>query len=206
HRNIKTKMQEITRAINWHKIAPAFKVESKGTIISTKNLTDTWCVQDQPSEIEAWWKYKNGDTIETKAPSYIVRGGLTPPTVTANENGDIPYIVASKNPNGAVSIATLGRTVKRDWFNPLCDVSLDIQDADTVGIFGYYKTLTLTSDNQINCIFAQDLGGGEVYDITSQVSINSNQIKIDGNLIHKIGTSTNSQSDTSEPGIVILIK
>ena len=42
HRNIKTKMYEVIRAVRWHRIAPAFSFCSEEIQMSANTLLDTW--------------------------------------------------------------------------------------------------------------------------------------------------------------------
>ncbi len=207
HRNIKTKIDEVTRAARWHRIAPAFAVNGSQTHISKTNLKDTWLVKNQTEEIEAWWKYVDGDIIEKSAPSAICRG-IEIPTVLPDAENDIPFIVAAKNPNGAVSIATLGRTLGRVWKTPRCKVSLQADDASIFGIFGEYESLEIhTSALQTGSrILAQDLLSDTAFDITDEVNLANGKIKLTGELISAVGTFAKSTEDTSEPGLVLKIE
>lgn len=206
HRNIKTKTDEVARAARWHRIAPAFSVNGDNTFFDSNILTDTWKVEKQEEEIEAWWKYKNGDTIIKTGPARISRG-IKPPVAKPDKNGIVPFIVASKNPFGAVSVATLGRTLGREWVTPLCNVVLDAEDANLIGIFGEYAALTIYSSAiKGNAhILAQDLLSDKAVDITDDVKIKENHIKIDGEIIHNVGTAAGHLKDTSEPGMILKI-
>ncbi len=80
----------------------------------------------QTVEFETWWfnvlwfKEKIKDnTIETKAPARIARV-CAPDDAEADKNGNVPYVITSKNPNGALSVATIGITYEI----PLCRVSI----------------------------------------------------------------------------------
>lgn len=57
----------------------------------------------------------------------------------------------------------------RDYFIPKCDVSAAIGDADTVGIFGEYKSLALETEYcDASAVLMQDLAGESAYDITGE--------------------------------------
>ncbi len=209
HRNLKTKMCEVTRAARWHRIAPAFGVSEEGVHISDEMLRDTWVIEDQEAEIEAWWMWtaslvadKEGDMIPKSACAAISRN-IELPKVTPDANGDIPYVVASRNPNGAVSIVTLGRTRERAYWIPLCDITLDAGDADTVGVFGEYASLTLNVSRPVSTVLMQDLAADEALDVTEDVVIGDGTVTIPGALIRKIGTMAQPEGDTSEPGVVV---
>lgn len=206
HRYLKTKMCEVTRAVRWHRIAPAFAVNGSETKVSDEILTDSWNVVNQSEEIEAWWKFKDGDVIEKSAPSSISRG-LPLPIVTSDVDGKIPYTVSAKNPNGAASIATLGRTEKREYKIPECDIIFDTENAEIFGIFGEYKALTVKSlaVKTASRILAQDLAGDFCFDITEDIKIGEGFFVLNGKIISEIGTSCNPDGDTSEPGMLVKI-
>ena len=130
------------------------------------------------------------------------------PLPQIESDNEIPFSVCSKNPNGAISIATLGRTFKRDFYTPLCDIKINGETADTFGIFGYYKNLYINTNlNTSNLkVRAQDLAGVTAYDITDDVKICDNIIIIPGNVIERIGCMENKQNDLSEPGLVLKLK
>ncbi|HEY5500146.1 MAG TPA: hypothetical protein VIK20_07170 [Bacteroidales bacterium] len=212
HRNIKTKIDEVTRAVRWHRIAPAFAVNAAETYIDSVKLTDSWQLQNMDEEIESWWFEpwtgfkKIGNVISESGPARISRG-IPLPLVKPDENGDVPFVVAAKNPGGAVSIATSGRTRDRKYWIPYCDISINSDSATVFGIFGYYKSLTLnTTLNLINTkIKVQDLAGKVVKDITNRITKDANRIIIPGKVITEIGTGEQTPGDTSDPGLVLVI-
>ena len=213
HRNLKTKIYEVVRAARWHRIAPAFGVDCDNTYIGENKLTDSWHFVNKEEEIEEWWfehdvfsQYIMGDTVKISAPEYICRN-CEPPAVTADENGNVPYIVGSKNPNGVFSVATLGRTIERKYEIPKCDMVIDVGEADFIGVFGEYKNLILkTSCKDIRRILMQDLADDRAYDVTKMVAIDDDKITISGELINKIGTIAQPDDDISEPGVVIKLE
>lgn len=212
HRNIKTKITEITRAARWHRIAPAFGADGSDVNVDENRLADSWLFIDREAEMEAWWFNEDqlkdnfdGNLLTKTAPARISRG-CPFPEVVADENGNVPYIVASKNPSGAFAIVTAGRTIGRDYFIPKCDISAEIGDCDTIGVFGEYKTLTLcTAFDKISSVLMQDLAGNSAYDITDAVIFNGGKLTVPGELISEIGTSAQPEGDTSEPGVVIKV-
>lgn len=214
HRRLKTKIDEVTRALRWHRIAPAFSVNGQDTQIDTQLLQDSWQVNDYLAEVEAWWKYRNGDLIERAAPARIARS-LPLPSVTPDQEGQIPYVVCAKHPNGAVSIATLGRTNKRQFKTPLCAITLDARLDDpslvpysgTFGIFGEYETLTILTNlaTPEKRVYAQDLLSDTALDITDALLLKEGSLQLPGKLIHQIGTLCAHPEDTSEPGLMLKI-
>lgn len=213
HRNIKTKITEITRAARWHRIAPAFGTDPTETYVDENTLSDSWEFAHRDAEMEAWWfneeqikSCMNKDTVTKTAPARISRRCALP-EASPDEHGNVPFIVASKNPSGAFSIVTVGRTMGRDYFIPKCDITADSGDSDTIGVFGEYRTLTLrTSFDKISRVLMQDLADNCAYDITDSVTFDCGNLTIPGELIGKIGTSTQPDGDTSEPGVVVKIE
>ena len=203
-RNVKTKIDEVTRAARWHRIAPAFSVNRDVTFIDDNLLTDTYDVVHREREIEEFWNYKDGDHIEVSAPARISRN-VPPPEVKADKNDNIPFVVSALNPMGVASIAALGRTINRDYIFPMCDIVQDVKGATKIGVFGFYGSLTLisTAIKKDSKVLIQDILSEEAFDITDLCIIHGNHIKIPGDLINSIGVSKNHEGDTSEPGVVI---
>ena len=205
-RDLKHCLNEVERGVLWHRVAPPFKVDGLVNI-DPINLTDTWYFKAREG-----WATKAGKWATNSAPARITRGGLPLPTVTV-ATGEPPFVIASRNPNGAITIATLGRTIctsptDRKYWTPLADITLAVGKlTGPIGIFGHYKTLTLTFDAPLSgrTILAQDILDTQAKDITARIIIKNNTITIPGTLIEKIGLKKASPSDKSDPGLVISI-
>ena len=148
------------------------------------------------------------DNVLTKGAPAIISREIEPPQVFADENGNKPYVVASKNPNGAVSIATLGRTLGREYFIPKCDISLCGGDSTCFGVFGDYRNLTIKTDLDLGSVtvLMQDLADDVSYDVTEAVEISEGKIVIPGSLISEIGALAQPEGDTSDVGVVIKLE
>lgn len=212
HRNLKTKLYEVLRAVRWHRIAPAFGVDADETYISNELLSDSWRLENVKAEIEEWWLHNPliegflNDNIITKTGCAAISRRMKLPKVVPDENGDIPYIVASKNPNGAVSVATLGRTRGRNYWIPECEVEIDAEGAEIIGVFGEYEKLIIKNcRKKIGKVLMQDLADENAYDITELVEMSENRIIIPGDLIKRIGRISQPDNDSSEPGVVVKI-
>lgn len=210
HRNLKSKMTEVLRAVRWHRIAPAFAVDSTQVTISKYTLSDSWSFRDSSAEIEAWWlnmpilkDSRVGDTVTLCAPAQIARGCKLA-NVAPDENLLTPYVICSKNPNGAFSIVTLGRTLGHEYRLPACDVIAYPDNADTIGIFGAYRSLTLIGANAHNKrLLLQDLADECAYDITDEIQLLENGFTLSGELIDKITRTVTPNGDTSESGLAL---
>jgi len=205
-RDLKHCLNEVERGVLWHRVAPPFKVDGQVSIDPT-NLTDTWYFQAREG-----WATKAGKWATNSAPARITRGGLPLPTVKVDD-GEPPFVIASRNPNGAIAIATLGRTIcasptDRKYWTPLADITLAAGKlTGHIGIFGHYKTLTLSFDAPMTgrTILAQDILADQAKDITDQAVIKGNTITLPGSLIDQIGLEKASPGDKSDPGMVISI-
>ena len=116
-------------------------------------------------------------------------------------------MIAAQNPNGAFSIATLGRTRERTYFLPRCKVQAESGSAATIGIFGCYESLTLkTAFPAAKRVLMQDLAGDAAYDITEEITFEKGELTLSGALIQAIGTSAQGEEDTSEAGVVLSLE
>lgn len=212
HRNLKTKIYEIIRAVRFHKLAPAYAFSGNELKISKDYLCDSWRFENAEEEIEAWWfdnpaVFENLDdnVLKVKAPAVISRNTELP-SVCRDDKGEAPFVVASRNPNGVYAVATLGRTVNRSYYIPKCDVTIDAEDSKTIGVFGEYKNLIIkTKFTAIKYILIQDLADDSAYDVTDSVEIKDGEIIVCGDIISKTGTFSQPEEDTSEPGVVIYL-
>lgn len=214
HRNLKSKMYEVIRAARWHRIAPAFKLDKDHIQISAETLCDTWKFVAKNEEIEEWWfnmpaiaEYLDSENniLSKTAPACIARNTRLP-EMKPDKDGNIPYCIASRNPNGVFSVATLGRTIGRNYFIPKCDITVHTETSNMIGVFGEYDHLIIQTDlSNIKQILMQDLADENAFDVTNEVIISGKQIIIPGSIISIIGTISQLEEDTSEPGVVIQI-
>jgi len=143
------------------------------------------------------------------APARVARG-MPLPDVSVPDAGPAPFVLASRHPNGATSIATLPRisTGAGSYF-PLADISIEIADAAApIGIFGRYRSLTLNLTEETGkCrIWAQDLAADKAADITDKVKCEGRTITLSGGLVKQLGLSAATPADLSEPALVLVIK
>ncbi len=194
-------LDEATRMVNWHRIAPPFEITAYPNHISDLTLTDEWHFTD-----DTWDTTIQNRMVPQHAAAAVSRGTALPVAFGPK----IPFLAASRNPTtGALSIATLRRTVG-GTSNSLvyAGVKWDVGPlTGPIGIFGVYKTLTLTFDRDISGlpILAQDLMGETAFDITDLVSVQGNELVLDGILLHDIGVAAATALDPSEPGLILQI-
>jgi hypothetical protein len=201
-RDLKRRLDEVIRAVRWHRIAPAFG--GGDLLVDPVALTDHWILEKD----ETWTQRNPGDRVESSAPARVSRG-LPLADVAVKDGVPLPFVLASRHPNGAVAIATQGRTLGREYMAPSADVTLRVPDTDhAIGIFGCYRSLTLTSEREIPraAVWAQDLAGENAVDVTGEVRLSKHELVIPGALIQRIGLMERTGDDLSDPGMVLAIR
>ena len=201
-RQTKKRMDDVIRAVRWQRIAPPFSSGAEPVNIDTASLTDKMTIRKGET-----WDMHIPSPLTQSAPARISRGL---PLAKVKALGKVPFVIASKNPNGAVSIATLGRFSDAEGYTtPLADVFQEVGAIPKfIGVFGYYKILTLHFNATLKNkrILAQDIAGDKASDITSKVTIKGNDLIITGDLIKQVGLNSASPGDVSDPGLVIAIR
>ena len=204
-RHMQGRMNEAERAGRWYRIAPAFPCGEGSYKASEKELVDCFPFD----KYSTWNNATYGRTVYQSAPAVMARN-MNLPKVHV-EQGELPYVMATTYPNGAICVATEGRVKPEDeWFYPLADVTIEAKDAaHPIGVFGYYKTLNIQfAENleSVKHIWAQDLLDDASVDIKGEVKVEGNTLIIPGKVIEEIGTSAASENDISVPGLVLKIE
>jgi hypothetical protein len=202
--HFKHRIDEVTRAVRWHRIAPAFGAGLSENILDTNMLADSWEFQQG----DAWATWITGRVVTQTAPARVSRG-MPLPEVRCE--GEPPYIICSRHPGGAVAVGSLPRvSAGRKIYHPLADVTIRVENINyPIGVFGRFKSLTILYADDgitgIDNIYGQDLAGESAIDITALTDLRKGQIVIAGDVIEKTGLSAASEGDLSEPGMVIRI-
>ncbi len=208
----KYRIDEVLRAVRWHRIAPAWGAGLDRTTLDTVRLSDRWLFR----EGDGWATWVTGHEILQTAPARVARG-MELPEVSCE--GPPPYVICSRHPNGAVAIATLPRVQSpQQILHPLAGVTVHLADwKGPIGIFGRYRTLHLKGPERFAIdghsaanekalrVVAQDLAGERAVDITQKVSLQPGILTIPGEVIGEVGCSAASDGDLSEPGMVVRI-
>ena len=201
-RQLKQRMDEVVRAIRWQRIAPPYAVGEGFVAADKRILTDEWL-------------FRRGETFDTSVVGQRARQGA-PARVARNmelpgvsHDGEPPYVVCAKHPNGAAAIGTFERvSVREQVFQPNADVRWPLGGArGPFGIFGRYRSLTLAHGPSVKVgrILAQDLSGDSPVDVTDEVKRRPSEIVLSGQLIERIGLSNASPNDHSMPGMVLVM-
>jgi len=202
-RHLKKRIDEVIRAIHWHRIAPPFNAGSVAVEVDRKILHDKW----EFKEGETWFSNVIGKTVIQGAPARIARG-LELPQVDIND--DPPFVITSRNPNGAISIATLGRvSPERGFYVPKANVTIEVGEHRGIfGIFGSFNNLVIQFEEKLGfkTIFAQDLAGKTATDITNKIIIKAHDLEISGEMIEKLGLFASNVDDISDPRLVMCLR
>jgi hypothetical protein len=195
------RIDEVTRTVRWMRLAPPFGRGGESVYLSEQTLTDEWDF----TEGQTWYRDVIGKRVIQRA-SAITARGIDPPEVVDAGDG-VPFVVASRNPNGAVAVAALQRTLPGGIIRtPRAQVKLKVGSIKhPIGIFGPYHTLTLEFDEPIAKlrILAQDLAGDRAVEITNEVKREGRTLTLSGELIDRVGLSAKTHDDLSEPGLVL---
>lgn len=200
-RDLKRRLDEVVRAVRWHRLAAPLPLGAADVKLDPTRLDDSWVLEAD----ETYTPHAAGDRRVASGPARIARG-LGLPEVKMKAGEPPPFVLASRSPNGAIAIATIGRTIGREYFAPKASVTLDVGAAPgPFGIFGVYDSLTLRFAHPLGKVrvFAQDLAADESTDITEDVTIEENRLHLPGELLSKIGLSAATKGDLSEPGLIV---
>lgn len=186
------------------RLAPPFGRGGEPVYVSEQTLADEWDFK----EGQTWYRDVIGKKVIQRAPAITARGIAPPAVIDAGD--DVPFVVASRNPNGAVAVAALQRTLTGGVIRtPRARVKLNVGSAKyPIGIFGPYQTLTLEFAESIaqRRILAQDLAANLAVEITNDVKREDRTLTLTGEWIDRVGLSAKTPSDLSEPGLVLCIE
>lgn len=190
------------RVLRWNRIAAPF------SIYGSKNERSAEILHDQVVLDQDNWPWYKG-LKKACAPAAMSRNCALPTAKPVNDGGDIPFVCASKYPEGPLAIATIPRTLNNDHISkPIAaDVRIyGVDPAQPVGVFGTYHSLTIvfTEDISGRKLYAQDLLADEAEDHTDSVTINGNTLTLSGEWINTVGLAARThEKDTSEPGLIL---
>ena len=199
-RHVKRRMDEVVRTLRWQRLAPPIKANALPVVIDDLGLADTWTI----TRGDTW--NKTLGPVTQAAPARISRGL---PLAQVEIQGDAPFVLACRHPEGPLSVTTLGRFANSWGYKiPLANVTLDAGTIPPViGIFGRYRNLTLRFTEPVTGrkVLAQDIMSDQSIDITQQVQLKGMEMTIPGPLIDQLGLAAATPGDESDPGMVLKI-
>jgi hypothetical protein len=202
-RQTKKRMDEVGRALHWHRIAAPYRAGLGFVRLDEEILTDSWKFKQG----ETWYIESIGQIVNQGAPARMSRNIELPQVKIADEK---PFVVAGRFPNGAVAVVSQGRTsAEKGWFTPRADVTLKVgEGSGPFGIFGHFNAVKLEFIKPLRGarILGQDLlGFGRAADITSRVEIRGRELVLPGRVIEEVGLSDGTAGDLSDPAMVLQI-
>ncbi len=202
--NYKACLDEVVRAVRWHRIAEPFAVGGSYAVDTVK-LTDMWELREN----ETWNGARRvGNIVRESAPARVSRGMPLPEV--GDTGADRPFVLATTYPNGAVAVAAIGRGIGREYVTK--EVPVTVQCAEwgkPVGLFGCFKEVILdypTAAPAFYTVLAQDLAGDTAVDITAQVRMDGRRLIVPGSVIRKVGLRDATAGDLSGPGMVLVVR
>ena len=202
-RDYNRRIDEVIRAVRWHRIAEPFGVNDD-VKIGFEQEKDYW-VKEKGDE-------GSKDKVNSPDCPMFVSRGMNLPTISESYNDQQPRILASKYPNGCYAVVTVGRQLEHTHVFNEVSVNIEVDNLENpIGIFGIYKQLTIKTQRKVNPIkckvYAQDLKSlDSPDDITSKVILEEDNLVIPGSVINEIGLSLAKGGDKSDPGLVLLVK
>ena len=184
-RDVKHRMDEVTRAVRWHRIAPPIR-KGDAFLADANQFTDR----------------------KKSAPARVARGGLPLPDVRATGSNEPPYVLCARHPGGEVALAAIGRVVGQDVAIPPAEVTVAAGDLRRpVAVFGSYARLTLLTSAPLagRRVLAQDLAGAAPVDISAEVRIDDGRLTLPGAVIQRVGRMAATPGDVSDPGLVLAV-
>ena len=198
------RLKEIARCVAWREFAPVFGSDRGCPVLfSAETGEENWHFEPKST----WWSAAFGRTLFQRAPMAVSRG-MPLPSVAPLE-GENPLVAASRSPDtGAIAVASLPMlTIGKGRHTPKCDVSLDavIGPVVPLGVFGRFESVTVGYFGAKR-VFARDLAGERDEDITAACTFSAGRIAIPGDVLARIGTSSNGAADPSSPGAVVVLR
>ena len=200
--HICSRIAEVDRAVAWQRFAPAFGGRADSpTRFSESVLVDEWRYQRNEGWLAAAW----GRLVRQGAPAAISRG-MALPEVRSLE-AETPFVAAMRHPNGSVSVGTFPRCVGGRYWTPRAEVILDEApvDGQPLGVFGEMSALRFKNGFAGHglSVFARDLAGGELHDITNMVTKTDGGATIPGDVLAAIGREAAPGDIHSAPGVLV---
>ena len=194
------KCAEVVRAVRWQRIAPAFSAKNSKTRVSEKRLEDSWTFSDG----QTWWREAWGRKLYQSAPAVVARNIKLPRVVSAvKSDADLPFVAASKSPDGAVAVAFLPRVSDaRGVYTPKISLSVDEDiSGKKVGLFGDFESVSFKMSAKPKLVLAQDLMSDTPVDITADCAYSGGTLTIFGSVASRL-CSGQPKGDISAPAIV----
>lgn len=201
---IMTNSYEVRALLRWQRICPPFSALQGEYLTSEETLVDRLCFEVDPS----WWTKRQWDTFSMTLPVSAARNAKLP---KVEAKGEKPVVLVSAHPQkDALAVATLRRNIDP---NSRLIVPADVtvypkSIKTTVGVFGYYSSLTLEFREKLPkraTVWAQCLLDDTAKNITAQVKVDGNRVTVDGHALRRLGHKSCETAVSHEPALIIKI-
>lgn len=195
------RMAEDSRCLVWQRIAEPFGSDTPArTLHSEASIRESWrFIPD-----ECWFTGAREASYYQVAPACVTRG-LALPSVKG-EGGEVPYVLGSRHPNGALAFAALPLLDPvRMSYTPKAEVRFDaaLEPGVPVAAFGRFGTIVMNDLTGGGRVLARDLLGGETVDLTPKCVREAGRIVLPGDELAEIGAAMNPEGDDSAPGAIV---
>lgn len=198
-----SRIAEALRALAWARIAPPFGSDTTAKVrYSEKSIREDW--NFLPGQ--CWFTGPNERYYHQTAPAVVARG-LPLPEVRG-ENTEIPYVLASRHPNGSLAVSVMPVLDRhRGSFTPTASISLEaaLEPCVSLAVFGVAGSVSLRDGTCGARVFARDILGGDKVELTPLCRHKEGRIVLPGDLLARIGAALNPSDDDSQPGVVVEI-
>ena len=182
------KLDEVTAAIRWHAVAPAFSGYSLNC--SEELKTDTFFFKPE----DTWFSPAWNTSVSQSAPWIMARNAPLPQV----EGTKSSYILLSKNPNGAYSVGAIPPSIPDNKNETYPTVFFEADVPPYIGVFGIFTKLTVSLSRIPKRAYIQSLLRGDARDIYPD----GNMITMSADLLRALHTS----ADGSQSAAIIKIE
>lgn len=183
-----TKLDEITAAVRWHSVAPAF---AGGEFFRSEEIkSDTFLFAPQDTWFSPVWE----KSVSQSAPRIMARNAPLPKV----ENESSPYVLLSKNPNGVYSVGAIPASSPTAKHEAPPTVSFEADEPPYIGIFGEFGKLTVTLSKKPARAYIQSLIRGEA----QALPLDGNEITVSADLL----TALHPSKDGSQSAVIIKLE
>lgn len=193
---------EVERAVRWQRLAPAFGWRAGFEMRhSDKTLYD----EASYKKGEHWCAFvKDGGTLRQGGPAVLARG-LPLPEVTPEKGGDVPFAMAARHPNGALSVGVMPRMPNGQRVTPKVTVRLDAELGRNglLGAFGRFGAFDVGVAKDATRVWACDLADSVPQDVTSSCRLSGGRLLVPGTVLEDVCRARST--DGSAPGVAFAV-
>lgn len=195
-------IDEVNRALAWRQFAPVFGATATcPTVVSDARIEASFVFRRGQGWDPGAWERE----VCQNAPAVMARG-MKLPEVTYLD-GRHPFVVASRHPNGALSLGVLAPLSQNEMKTPSASVRLDarLERGVPLGVFGDVESLTLKDADPSAKVKARDLLSDVDEDITRDVVRKNGMITLPGKTLARVGQKTISGDPSCSGCLVRLV-